>query len=252
MEPIRRKLIGKPQIKTSTNSSSRTASDFSTKTAESNSGGDADDERAEIISYGSPSSRRSSFEINFRGIDLHESESTISSRRMPTHEFSDLSSIDLESQPPSARESMIIENISETKSAATIDDLKKRQPNGHEHFSLSNINEIREEKEDSEELKSPRVNGNFGCLSEQTLMAKSMTETLNDENEIDDEEEPVQRNPVAFKIGTDSSSSAAELTDDPDIDGHFEPFTQSQPSSPIATPRGVNARSVSLFSDVLE
>uniref|UniRef100_A0A914Y7I9 Uncharacterized protein n=1 Tax=Panagrolaimus superbus TaxID=310955 RepID=A0A914Y7I9_9BILA len=190
MEPIRRKLIGKSEIKTSTNSSSRTASDFSTKTTESNSGGDADDERAEIISYGSPSSRRSSFEINFRGIDLHESDSIISSRRMPTHEFSDLSSIDLESQPPSARESMMLENINETKSATIIDDLKRRQQIDHEYFSLSNINEIREEKEDSEELmKSPRVNGN-GCWSEQTLMANSMTESLhqNDENEIDNDD----------------------------------------------------------------
>uniref|UniRef100_A0A914Q2Y3 UBC core domain-containing protein n=2 Tax=Panagrolaimus TaxID=55784 RepID=A0A914Q2Y3_9BILA len=244
MEPIRRKLIGKHQIKTSTNSSSRTASDFSTKTAESNSGGDADDERAEAISYGSPESRRSSFEINFRGIDLHESESTISSRRMPTHEFSDLSSIDLESQPPSARESIMIENEPKNNNIATVaDEPKKRQ---NEYFSVSNINEIHEEKEESEEMKSPKINGN-SCWSEQTLMSKSITEALQQNND-ENEEEP--RNPVAFKIGTDSSSSAAELTDDPDFDN--SQFIHSQTSSPIATPRGVNARSVSLFSDVLE
>ena len=195
MEPIRRKLIGKPAVKTSTDSSSRTVSDFSTKT--DSNGGDADDERAELASYGSPSSQRSSFEINFRGLDLVESGSTLSSRRLPTHEFSDLSSVDLESQPASARDSMIENGVDYSKP------MDERILNGcneskkhpvHVQSSLSHINESYEDKEDDEDidgLDKLEIHDKSGnpSWSENTLMAKSMTESiqLDDENEVDQE-----------------------------------------------------------------
>uniref|UniRef100_A0A7E4V7A4 UBC core domain-containing protein n=1 Tax=Panagrellus redivivus TaxID=6233 RepID=A0A7E4V7A4_PANRE len=236
MDPIRRKLLGLPPKtpESSSTTTSRTISDFSSRGSRGTAG-DADDERPGSTGSGLDDvSLRNLTALNF------DDELEASSKPTPTHELSDLSSVDLESAPPSARNSLIVplEGTGMPPEAESKDDVR---------------GDFEEESNVTTDL--PDV------PSKQTVVDVDEKGYGRHEDDEDVDSEDVDREPnkpVAFRIGGDDSS-AAELTDDPEDSGpsnyqsnsNFNTHHITPPTTPGGTPRGVNARSVSLFSDVL-